>query len=214
MKASVANRVKSLLPDTLEVAEKYALQVEAENVLLLESKKNKKDTINNVQETASTNESRTDPALTTILKKLNDFSSAHQSLKDKVNSMFNNESPPNRANTRHQPFRSDRRPQQGYRDNRNRTTPNTRAHPYNRSQNSRRPYYGHCFGCKQTGHRYTDCTTTSAEDIAYIRENFSELLTEYNRQKANAKSSGNYFALPPSNPPSAPLNSNGVTPPQ
>ena len=115
------------------------MQVEAENILVQEGKKNKKDTLNNVQEQAALHESRTDPTLNTILKKLNDFSSAHQSLKDgkdKVNSMFNNESPPNRASARHQPFRSDRRSKQGYRDNNryrysNRITPNTRAQPYN-----------------------------------------------------------------------------------
>ena len=33
---------------------------------------------------------------------------------------------------------------------------------------------------------------------AFIRENFNELLAEYNKQKATAKNSSNFFALPSS----------------
>ena len=75
---------------------------------------------------------------------------------------------------------------------------------------SRRPYYGHCFGCKQIGHRYTECLTTFLEDIAFIRENFDELLAEYNKQTVTAKNSTNLFALPPSTFSNASLIWNGA----
>ena len=50
----------------------------------------------------------------------------------------------------------------------------------------------------------------SLEDIAFIREYFKELLAEYNKQKATAKNSANFFVLQPSTFANASLIWNGA----
>ena len=98
----------------------------------------------------------------------------------------------------------------------NNTKNNNSNRSTNTSSNNCRPYYGHCFGCMQCGHRYTECSTTPPEKIAYIRANFSELLADYKRQKANAEGISELLALPSTstNVPFVPLNSKDVTTPQ
>ena len=55
--------------------------------------------------------------------------------------------------------------------------------------------------------------TTSLEDIAFIRENFNQLLADYNKQKVTAKNIANFLALPPSTVANASLNWNGAATP-
>ena len=223
-----ANRVRNLLPETLEIAEKWGLQVKSENNIVQDSKSNKRnaEALNVVCEpTSLTKESHIDQTLNAILKKLTDHENFQESIKDKLNSILAKGN--HLDHQQFQPFHDASRPQHNYSNNScncysNRAPPNECALPNNDAPplnmslpdslpNDRRPYNGHCFGCKQYGHRYTECTTTPHEDVAYIRKKFKKLLTEYRKHnKANAENSGNFFALPPSNSSNAYLNSNGV----
>ena len=109
----------------------------------------------NAETTNNVNESHADPTLNAILMKLSEHESSHQNINDRLNSIMNNGGSP--KNNAHNFF--------------NRNEHNRAPH------NSRRPYYGHYFGCKQIGHRYSECTTTIPEDIAYIRESVKSLMS-------------------------------------
>ena len=150
---AVAKRVKALLPDNLEIAEQYALQIEVENNTVQEGRQAKKhvENVNSMTESATEIDPKVNATLSAILKKLGDQNKAFKSVKDKVNSIVTKSSP----------------------------------------LNNHRTYNGQCFGCKQPGHRYTDCTTTSPEDMAYIRKNFLDLLAEFRRHKARTEHPSN-----------------------
>jgi len=150
---AVATRVKALLPDNLEIAERYALQIEVENNTVQEGRQVKVhvENVNSMTENATKIDSKLNATLSAILKKLGNQDKAHKSVKDKVNSITTKSSP----------------------------------------LNNHRTYNGQCFGCKQPGHRYTDCTTTSPEDMAYIRENFLDILAKFRRQKARKEHPSN-----------------------
>ena len=79
----------------------------------------------------------------------------------------------------------------------------------NKESQTSRPYYGHCFGCKKLGHRYTECRTISPKDIRHIRDNFKEYLDEYKKQKKDSEKNETRESSSNSS-----LNSTGVSSPQ
>ena len=95
LNASISPRVRTLLPDTYEMAERYALQIEAENNNHQEKdvKKSKKnfDSINTIKINTDNNQSKIEDTLNVILNKLNDHDNAHKSIKDKVSSIMDSE---------------------------------------------------------------------------------------------------------------------------
>ena len=202
---SLAVEVKRLLPQSLEIAIDYAIQLEGlkthSSIDVNKSTKSKLNIITSPDQLSSfvtnqtnTNKSVTDKlaALTAQIKETYGQNLPSNNENSNKNSSTNNNyyGNNNRSNRGTHPYNTD-----NARRYNNNNSNNNHNNQNNRSGKPNRSFSGTCFGCKEHGHTFTECKKITGEKMDEIRSNFSAYLADSRAVQANKN-----------------LNSNGVSP--
>lgn len=161
---SISSDVRKLCPRNLDVAVDYAIQLESQ-------KDNPKISKSKINHLATDNDS-----LANLNRSIKDqikdqLSALTAELKNAFNQSTNsNSTNPTSCNRSHTYSRNN----SSYQDRRN------------NNGNTKRPFSGTCFGCKETGHSYLDCSKISGEKREDIRANFPAMVAEYRANRANS----------------------------